>query len=225
MNNKLSLSPITPEHTEKVTDIIAQTFYEKEPLGRHLQVPLSDIRLLVSDFIQQVASDGLCLVCLDEYDIPVGASLCRDLTTQVDFSRAPRSLDPVLSCLGNLFEQNFPYDLKSLKRGQGLEIFMTGVSSESRGKGVGHFLIRGASEYFANKGYQFSVTESTSPVTQSIRSQYDFRMIGNIDYKTYEYKGEKIFKDLSTHDYEASKKLFNSDNPGAALLIAYHNAA
>lgn len=221
----LTVRPLKETEIDEVLDIVANAFYEKEPLIGFLNIEYEDVVVLCREFVFQSLYDRLCLVCVDDKGKILGATLARDLRTEVDYELVPKSLEPILHCLGELVDKYLPLKIKGVDQGEGVEIFMTGVCSEARGKGVGRFLINEASNYFKKLGYKLSITESTSPITQSIRTQYGFNVLGKMEYASFQYNGKNIFKDLETSSYITKKKLFDSRKPGAALLIAYHNAA
>jgi len=204
---------------DDVAGVVAKAFVTREPMSNHLGIPFDDMFALCRSFTEQVFDDGLCLVCRDGEGRVVGGTLCRDLTTEVDFSVASQRFMPIFALLEQVVDKGFPPErMAALEKGQGLEIFTTGVDPDRVEKGIGRWLIETASAYFASRGYAFSLTEATSPITQSLRTQCGFDLLATVDYGAFEHGGKKPFADIDFSTWPTAVKLFPEGRAGAALL-------
>ncbi|MCX4026215.1 hypothetical protein H0A36_15245 [Endozoicomonas sp. SM1973] len=198
--------------------VIAQSFVKYEPLCKHLGVSFINMYDTCLSFIEQTYDDQLSLVCRNKKGNIIGGTLCRDLTTPVFFHKNSRA-EPSAALLSQLMDMYFPQSIiETVARGEYVEIFTTAISASNSSKGIGRWLIETASSHFANRGYQFSITQSTSPVTQSLRTQCGFKVLGTIQYDDFLFEGEKPFSGIR-FDYDKHKnKLFSLNKAGIALL-------
>ena len=169
--------------------------------------------------MEQAIDDDVSLVCKDEQGNIIGGTLCRDVKTDINFDSVPERFETVFAMLEKLVEGGIPErEFDQMERGQGIEIFTTGVSLNTTEKGIGRWLIECASTYFAEKGYKFSYSESVSPITQSLRTQCGFKALSSMDYEEFEYNGEKPFSGITFADYPTSVKLFPAGHAGVVMM-------
>ena len=218
-HNNITCNRLQKSDIKEVAQLVANAFLKGEPLTSYLKIPDEDMFSLFLTYTEQIFDDGLCLVCHDHTARIVGVTLCRDLKTEVDYSSVSQRFLPIFALLDKLVNKAFPPPkIATLKRGQGLEIFATAVEPTQAGKGIGRWLIKTASAFFAAQGYAFSISESTSPITQSLRKQCGFEALATVEYDKFEYEGEKPFAGIDFSSWKTSFKFFPKNGAGAVLL-------
>ena len=219
IRNGITCDKLQPEDFEEAVAVVAQAFIDKEPMIQHLGTTFDEMYVLCKVFMEQSLNDDISLICKNEAGQIIGGTLCRDLTTDIDFSSVSSRFDPMFEMLEELIEAGLPQvEMDKLEKGQGIEIFTTGVNVCKTEKGVGRWLIECASIFFAECGYEFSMSESVSPITQSLRTQCGFKVLSSIDYEEFDYNGEKSFSGITFADYPTSVKLFPPGRAGVVLL-------
>lgn len=74
---------------------------------------------------------------------------------------------------------------------------MTGIEEESQGKGIVQKLMKETLNIRKKKNYKSIITESTGFVPQQILAKrYGFKVLKQIEYKSYLYNYQQVFKDI-----------------------------
>lgn len=200
--------------------VVAHAFAHKEPLSLFLNIPERALFKLCQTFITQTMKDQLSMVCKNKAGHVVGAILCRDFTTTFDLTGVDVVFDPIFSLLDQLMSKHFSLKQQSFWHPhQVVEMFMIGTDLTMIGSAIGRNLMRISSLLFRQRGYQLSITEATSPISQSISVQLGLQDLVLLDYSDFEFNGEKIFENISFDHYRTSAKLFTKGKAGAVLFI------
>ena len=102
--------------------------------------------------------------------------------------------NPILALLDGLDTQY--KQEKSIGVNEYLHHEFLAVSQHHRGKNIAHNLVELAIENAINKGYRMAVVTANNPTSQHIHRKYGFQDCVDISYKTFTYKGQKVFASL-----------------------------
>jgi len=84
----------------------------------------------------------------------------------------------------------------AIKSGEILYISMTGVDEKYQGQGIAHQLMEETFQVARNNNYKGIIAECTGASTQHIRAKHGFKVVKEIEYKTFLYNEELVFKDI-----------------------------
>ena len=222
--NGITCDRLYREDFEEAVRVISQAFIDKEPMIQHIGTTPEEMYQLCKVFMEQAIDDDVSLIVKNQNGEIIGGTLCRDVKTEIDFSALPERFGPLFDMLEELVEAGIPQsEFEKMERGEGIEIFTTGISFNKSEKGVGRWLIECASTYFAEKGYKFSFSESVSPITQSLRTQCGFKALSSVDYEEFDRDGENPFSGITFADYPTSVKLFPEGRAGVVMMCKTFN--
>ena len=84
----------------------------------------------------------------------------------------------------------------AIKSGEILYISMTGVDEKYQGQGIAHQLMEETFQVARNNNYKGIIAECTGAITQHIRAKHGFKVVKEIEYKTFLYNEELVFKHI-----------------------------
>ena len=184
-------------------DCVSQVFPSHEPLAHHLGITEGEFRQFAGMFYPNLVADGLSWVALDEKSgRVVGVRISEDY----EVSRTPSfdTLNPkfkpifsLLSDLGSGFQKN-----QSDLNARYVHMFMVAVRDEFLERGIAPTMNRCFFRNVHQRGYTHAVTEPTGSISQHIlRDKFGFKVLHQIPYRQWTYKGNPVFSGLREHSH------------------------
>lgn len=187
--------PFNKSDLEQVIHCLSHAFTQ-ETMSKALDINANSYIYLAEIVCQKAIKDQLSLVAKDEKSGDViGFSILEDFVTELpNLDSVDARFLPIMNLLGELddwYKSNY-----KVKCGEILHLFMTGVDEQYRGQGIAHKLMEEVFNLAKDNGYRSIIAECTGAITQHIRAKYGFQAIKEIEYKTYLYNGELVFKGI-----------------------------
>ncbi|GAB1538935.1 hypothetical protein NUACC21_16000 [Scytonema sp. NUACC21] len=180
---------------EQVIYCLSHTF-PQETMSKALEINANSFSPFAEIVCRKAIKEQLSLVAKDEESGDViGFSILEDFVSEFPkLDGIDTRFLPILNLLSELddwYKSNY-----QLKPGEVLHLFMTGVDERYRGQGIAQKLMEEIFNVAKNNGYKSIIAECTGAITQHIRAKYGFQAIKEIEYKTYLYNGELVFKGI-----------------------------
>jgi ribosomal protein S18 acetylase RimI-like enzyme len=186
--------PFDNRDLDKTIRCISRSF-TKETMSQALGIGINSYMSFAKIFAMAMQYQ-LSLVAKDEQSGDViGFSVLKDFLA---WTPHIYHFDPRFIPIGNLiYELEKWYHSKyTVKYGEILHLFMLGVDEKYRGKGIAHQLMEESFNVAKNKGYTRIIAEGTGSITQHICAKYGFKVLKEIQYKTFLYYGQLVFKKI-----------------------------
>jgi GNAT superfamily N-acetyltransferase len=141
------------------------------------------------------------IICLDFYKtLPLDSNNNDQMTngreyTNVEFD--DNKSGPIHQVISSL-EEKYVAEKKAnneLGENQILYQYSTYVEDDYKNKGIATKLYQMSEQNAINRGFKLLMTISSGPISQYIRQhKLNFTKVHQVDYKTFEYRGKKIFQ-------------------------------
>lgn len=187
--------PLQKSDLEQTIRCMSSSF-SQETMSQALGIDVNSYLTFAEMFCQRAIKYNLSLVAKDEKtgDV-IGFTILEDFLSEFpNIDGIDSRFIPIINLINELDEwyiKNY-----TVKLGEILHIFMTGIYEEYRGKGIAHQLMEKTFQVAKNNHFQKIIAECTGAVTQHIRAKYGFKTLKEIDYQTFVYNGELIFKNI-----------------------------
>ncbi|XP_077998711.1 uncharacterized protein LOC144451686 [Glandiceps talaboti] len=209
----ISYRLLTEDHMEEAATIISHAFINAEPLSSCVNQPFQAEQASNVSICQAVIKDGLSLVAIDNSTGKVVGTSTAALVTVADILKdlEGEMSESILAPPGSL-----PHYHPIVAVVQVLDSFLlqvedfinnpdalvcssakVGVDGKYNGKGIATKLIELRTDLAKKKGCKFVIAQVTGPGSQKVYSNLGFKEIGEMKYKEFEYKGEKIYSAIN----------------------------
>jgi len=189
---------LTKTSAEEVAVVVTDTFLNHEPVISSLGVNREDYLFCAKVYCADAAEKGLSLMARDRNSGEIaGFIICEDLVTewnQDEDAKLISLIAPALSLVHDL-EQKFLLE-ENLEKGQCLHIFQVGVLPGFQGKSIATTLIQETVEVAREKGYFYAAADCTGPVSQRCHQKCGFTQQDSIDFRSFDFEGERVFSKL-----------------------------
>lgn len=188
--------PFDKSDLEQTIRCISRSFTQ-ETMSQALGIDANSYISLAEIFGQRAVQYQLSLVAKDEESGDViGFSILEDFVAEApNLDRVDPRFIPIMNVVDELeqwYIKNSP-----VKSGEILHIFLTGVDEQYRGKGIAYQLMEETFKVAKNNNYKGIIAECTGVITQHIRAKNGFKVLKEIEYKTFLYNGDLVFKDIT----------------------------
>jgi hypothetical protein len=191
---------------EQAIRCVVEAFTQHEPMTTTLGISLDEFRPFAKIICEKAIRDQLSLVAKEKGTNNVaGFSLAEDFISEPpeELEKLSNKFHPIFALLNDLDEA---YKKASrLAEGEILRLFMGGACFAFRNMKIVTTLIEAQLRLAREKNFLGVVAEVTGPISQHILiDKFSFRKIKQIEYKSYVYRGKKVFSDIE----EASACIF-----------------
>jgi ribosomal protein S18 acetylase RimI-like enzyme len=188
--------PLGQSDLEQTIECVSRNFTQ-ETMSKALGINRNSYMPFAEIVCQKAIEEQLSLVAKDEEseDI-IGFSILEDCVAEFpDLDGIDPQFIPIMNLLGELGDwHKSNYQVQS---GDILHLFMTGVDEQYRRQGIASQLLEATISQAKSNNYNSVIAECTGAITQNITTKYGFKAIKEIDYKSYIYNGELVFKDIN----------------------------
>ena len=178
--------------------LLGMTFSQNDPPAVAVGLTASEFERFVQVFSSNVVEAGLTPVArIAGTGELVGALLTEDASSPLPdgLEQLSPKLDPIFDILDQLAEGH--PGLSELESGEGLHLFLLGVSPQAGGRGIGQELVRLCLENGSRLGYQVAFTEATNRVSQHIFRKAGFENRAHRPYGTHQFQGRSVFASIA----------------------------
>jgi hypothetical protein len=159
---RVAVRPLQGEHADAATRLLTEQFCRREPLCRHLAMPVDELLPFFREQVDKAARDDLGLVAVDKSGAVIGIVTMEDHCAP--YVPTPALLTPALHVIGGLLEQlNLPAAFEP--KGPG-EVFHCAIAAVRPGRQIAPVLtvlIAGIWRHMIRKGYQRGYAKVTNP--------------------------------------------------------------
>ena len=201
--NEISYSLLDEKNIEEIIALLTEHFVKTEYLIKGCNFTYEEFEPFCRIYCEASIVNKLSIIALDDATGElVGYSINEDPNTSdsvspdflLDVSDKYHILFSVLNDLNTKFLN------VEMTPGNSLHLYLLGVNPEFQGKGIGKTLVHVTEMVARDRGFNYILVEATSPGTKPICEKLGYESLGNIPYKDYEYKGAKIFSEITDYD-------------------------
>eukprot|EP01084_Bolivina_argentea_P258385 435584_1 len=218
--NQLCAETLSERHIDEATNTLLDAFLTRnEPEAYKLQPYKETFKFRTSYFVERTCKDGLSVVMVDDNNrnTVAGVQICYDLYDEI----CPKFITELQTRQNTNAEQAALWKEKSAKLqelqiplaehmkqytkyervGEIFHIMMLAVHKDYINQQVGTKLVKACLQTAKEKGYKYVFVDATSEMSQKVYSKNDFKILNQIDYKTWEYpKGSNTYPMKSISD-------------------------
>jgi len=199
-SDDLAYAILDAKDLTQVADTVARGFTDgSEPTALALGLAPEDFKPLVEALLPKFLRDGLSIVARDRRTGEIAGVILNgemELDFPVEMTRFQWTA-PVFALAGEMYGRYFQGGLPEPH--ESVHIFIIGVSSLYRGKGVGEKLLDLSLEHARSRAFRRAVVEATGLISQHIMRKAGFTNRVEIPYATFEYEGKRPFKNTGEH--------------------------
>jgi ribosomal protein S18 acetylase RimI-like enzyme len=189
-----------PADVPELIRLLAQTFTESDPPAIAVGLTPAEFEAFVTLVAAPESTQGLTIVARDlASGVLAGVQLNEDAATP-----APDGMDalsdkfePIFELFGQLDDQLAESPVT--EPGAVLHLFLVGVGSRFRGRGIAQRLVRAALAHGSAMGYTTAITEATNRTSQHICGTAGFTTRAQVSYADYRRDGVAVFASISEH--------------------------
>lgn len=180
-----------------------------EPMSQALGINANSYVSIAKCIAQKAVEDGLSLVVKEETSNHViGFAILEDFVTKdynpyyYDplFNANPYYVDyrfnPIIDLTAKLYDEWYIKNY-SVTNGEILHILMIGIDKEYQGRAIFQKLMKEILNVGKKNNYKSLIGEATGFIIQkTLVKRYGFNVLKEIEYKSYLYYGNPVFKDI-----------------------------
>lgn len=201
---ELTIDALSKESSAEACNLLTDIYLNVEPTTSVLDVSREDFTRFATSSFEYSVADGLA-TGVKHHDELVGVLLCKDYHAHQ--TRGIR-LAPSFGPIQKLMDTHRPYTPKYSQE-KVLYCSNLAVKSMYLGKGIGKVLLYNVLGYAKRNGYTRAVAECNSIQSQKILERaYAPTLLNYIDYRSFEYRGERVFGSIGKH---GGSKLYEID--------------
>ncbi len=211
---EISYEVLGTKDLEETIACMADVFPRAEPMTREVDITSDEFFPFAEIYCEKAIRERLSLVARDKATGNIiGFLISENLT-----SEPPSGIETInekflpiiklLDCLDNNYKESLELNQRNI-----LRLFMVGVDKHYEGLNLATTLIEENLKFAELKNYSRAIGEATSSVTQHIlRDKLGFNEKFAIEYKSYTYKGEHVFRNMkNTSHCILFEKSFSKD--------------
>ena len=189
-----------PADVPELIQLLALTFTESDPPAVAVSLTLAEFEAFVTLVAAPESTQGLTIVARDlATGVLAGAQLNEDAATPRPNGLAALSakFDPIFDLFGQLDDQLAESPVTA--PGTVLHLFLVGIDSRFRGRGIARRLVQAALSHGSAMGYTTAITEATNRTSQHICGKAGFTIRAQASYADYRRDGVAVFASISEH--------------------------
>jgi len=188
----------TDSDTEELAQLLAGTFARNDPPAVAVGASAGEFETLVRLFTKKAVEEGLTIVArCGRTGKMAGALLTEDAASEMPegLEGISAKFDPIFDILGGL-DAEYKAD-RSFAPGEGLHLFLLGVSDDFARRGIGQQLVAACLENGRARGYGRAITEATNKTSQHIFRKHGFEDRVRASYADHRFGGEAVFSSIA----------------------------
>jgi len=189
-----------PAAVPELIQLLAVTFTQSDPPALAVGLTPAEFESFVTLVIAPESTLGLTIVARDlASGVLAGVQLCEDAATPPPDGLATLSarFDPIFDLFSQLEDQLAEPPVT--EPGAVLHLFLVGVDSRFRGRGIARRLVQAALSHGSAMGYTTAITEATNRTSQHICGKAGFTTRAQVSYADYRRDGVAVFASISEH--------------------------
>jgi ribosomal protein S18 acetylase RimI-like enzyme len=189
-----------PADVPELIELLALTFTQSDPPAIAIGLTAIEFEAFVSLVAAPESTQALTIVARDlASGVLVGAQLNEDAAAPPPDGLATLSakFDPVFDLFSQLDDQLAGSPVTG--PGVVLHLFLLGVDSRFRGRGIARRLVQAALSHGSAMGYTTAITEATNRTSQHICGKAGFTTRAQVSYAEYRRDGVAVFASISGH--------------------------
>ncbi|MEZ4471895.1 MAG: non-ribosomal peptide synthetase [bacterium] len=190
-----TIEPLTAEDAAEVAEAMAAWFAARDPSTVALDVPEPAFLTYAHAIIRRCLRTSFSLVARAGGRL-VGFCVSDDFAAPIDYTGVEATVEPVID-LNDGVERRYRALRGDPVFGEVLELPMAAATPDVDGYSVLYALERRALEDGSARGYRRAVAFCTHPVTDFLARSLGFQGVVDLDYATYEYRGEPVLASLA----------------------------
>jgi ribosomal protein S18 acetylase RimI-like enzyme len=183
---------------EQTIACIIEAFPRGEPMAKALGITPDEYYFFAKIVCEKAVNDGLSVVAKDKATGQViGFCISEDLASEPPegLEKINVKLHPILALLTSLDEEY--KKSHKVEKGQIFHLYMVGVREPYKSQNIATTLLSENLKLAKLKNFSGAITEATGLVSQRIiRDKLGFNEKFAIEYKSFTYKGENVFKNI-----------------------------
>jgi len=202
-------SLMTEQDISDVVDCFSNFFRKEEPLTRAMAFSEEEFLPVVTSTCKKAARDGLSIVAREKTSqCLLGFSIgkdYRDCTFDEEFEFSPK-FNPIFELHGEMDEVY--KKMHSLKSGEvylhhalgiDLQYFEDHLGEKQACVNIVPELSKLTYELARKRNFKKIIGHATSLFTQRLYKKYDFSEVFRVNYKTFSYKDDDVFRNIKWH--------------------------
>lgn len=185
---------------EQTIACIIDVFPRREPMTKALHITPDEFYSFAKIYCKKAVKDGLSVIAKDrDTGRVIGFMISEDLVSepQEEIEMISKKFHPIMALLNRL-EEEYKKN-RMVDKGEVLHLFMGGVSQHYEGRNITTTLIEENLKLAKMKNFSYAIGEETGKVVFHItRDKLGFNEKNSIQYKSFTYKGEKVFENIET---------------------------
>jgi ribosomal protein S18 acetylase RimI-like enzyme len=180
---------------EQTAELLSRIFSAKEPVLLALGISCDEYRNFAEFHCEKAAEEGLSVVAADKATGNiVGFSISEDLLNphQEENSSFSKKIEADLACISEL--QDKYKAIQPVEEGEALHIFLLGVGEGYERRNIAKTLVTENLRLAKTQNFTTAIAEASGAVSQHIFRSLGFQEQGAIEYKSYTFNGEKVFR-------------------------------
>jgi ribosomal protein S18 acetylase RimI-like enzyme len=193
---QLSYSLFKKKDIPATVECITKVFLYDEPMTKILKIKKSEFKIFIESICEKAVKEKMSYICKDG-DKVVGFRLNEDLISEPipESIKITKKIDPIFALLDKL-EEKFLKNKRRIK-GKYFHLFMVGSLKEYQNRGIAKKLINKTLLLAKKKKFKKAVTKVTNIKSKTLlKKHFNFEEITKINYKTFKFRGESIFKNI-----------------------------
>lgn len=185
---------------EQTIACIVDVFPGREPMTEALHITPDEFYSFAKIYCKKAVKDGLSVVAKDkDTGGVIGFMISEDLASEPPegIEMVNKKFHPIMALLNRLEEEYIK--TRTVDKGKVLHLFMGGVRQYYEGRNITTTLIEENLKLAKMKNFSYVIGEVTGKVVFHITSdKLGFNEKYSIEYKSFTYRGEKVFKNIET---------------------------
>ena len=179
---------------DETATVLSEVFTGGEPVTMSQDITPKEFHYFAEIYCKKAITDGVSIIAKDE-----GKIIAFVISEDFD-SEQPEGIDKIDIKLVPLMAlvDEIEKDMKSNKKEgeKRFHMFLGGTDKQHEGKHIGHNLIEESMKLAKIKNFTSVIVEPSGFKTQHIFNILGFVQKGVIDYRSFQYNGENVFKNI-----------------------------
>lgn len=192
----ISYEILQENNLKQTVACISEVFPGGEPMTKALGITPDEFYPFAEIYCKKAINDGLSIIAKDKASRKViGFMISEDFVSEPaeEIKTINAKFHPILALLDSLDE--IYKKSHKVEKGQIFRLFMGGVNEHYKRRNVGMTLTEESLKLAKTKNFSGAIGEATGFVSQHIlRDKFGFDEKAAIEYKSFTYKGENVFK-------------------------------
>ena len=199
---KLKYNLLKEKDVSSTINCVVKVFLYEESMTKSLNITDLEFKFFASIICKEAVKRGLSYICKENKEI-VGFCLNDEFTSTPlkELSKVTCKMNPIFKILETLdiaYLKDKKTEAKSF-----FHIFMVGSLPEYRKCSIAKEMVRRSIKLAKQKNFERVIVEATNLKSQNLfKNYFQFKTMQRLNYKTFKFDGEFIFRDIGEEDCE-----------------------